>query len=825
MKNPVFLCNKQETPCSFPHPWKMSFYNNLEKTLTPGEGLVTFRYDFALPKGTEKVILRASALGVFCLFLNGKEVGHEEMKPGWTDYICRVFESEYDITTLCKEQNTLIAPVARGWWSGRISFGEYGWRRVAFAGEIEYFDRDGNSLGIDSGERCWQTTIGGQVLFSDIYDGEYIDARRMDIARFPDAYAWEPAVRMEAPLPAVVKEMCEPVRVRPALSQKPVYALAYREIRQNGTDFGEIVPFYEKAGDGCEKTVVSAGDILLLDLGQEIVGRPHLVLRAKRGTRVEIFCSEMRNDTGSRDRGNDGPGGSLYLANYRSALARTVYIASGEGEETVRAKYGFFGFRYLGIRTHGEVQVTFAEGEFLSTDMRETGGVCTSNGEVNRLFENILWGQRCNYFSIPTDCPQRDERLGWSGDTQIFSGAATYNADAHAFLRKWLCDARDGQRLGPGYFDVIPVIQSISSKEKRGNAAWGDAGIILPYVLWLKYGDTEVIAEHYDSMESYMKMLAEQTPAGPHERYGDWLSYEETPKAYISLCLYANDAALMAKYAEILGKADRAAHYHTLFRDICHRFQAEYLQNETLTVTSQTACLLALRYRLVSGRAKENTVALLARKIKENNYTLSTGFVGTGILNQTLSEVGLDGLAYSLLLQTADPSWLYSVRQGATTVWERWNSYTKETGFGNGSMNLFSMNSFNHYAYGAVAEWMYESMAGIKADPEHPGFVHFILAPKPDRRRDDEIPAGQERITSVTAHYDSAAGRIESAWSMETGEFTYRFTIPKGTGARVEFPLFSGRDFLLLNDKKTAIAEKTGNCAVLELPAGRYILQ
>lgn len=820
MKNPIFLCNTKEVTYPHPHAWKLHLFNDLQKTLMPGEGLVTFRCDFSLPEGTKKVILRASALGVFCLFLNGKEVGREEMKPGWTDYNCRVFEFEYDITALCKAENTLIAPVAHGWWSGRISFGEYGWRRVAFAGEIEYFDKDGNSLGVDFGEDHWRTTIGGRVLFSDIYDGEYIDARKEDIACFPDAYTWDPAGRMEAPLPAVVKATCEPVRVRPAFSQRPVQALAYREIRENGTDFGEIAPFYEKTGDGCEKTHIKVGDILLLDLGQEIVGRPHLKLRAKRGTRIEIFCAEMRNDTGSLDRGNDGPGGSLYLANYRSALARTVYIASGDGEETVRAKYGFFGFRHLGIRVDGEVEITFAEGEFLSTDMRETGAIQTSNGEVNRLFENILWGQRCNYLSIPTDCPQRDERLGWSGDTQIFSGAATYNADARAFLRKWLCDARDGQRLGPGYFDVIPVIRALSGKEQQGNAAWGDAGVILPYVLWLKYGDTEVIAEHYASMETYMQMLAEQTPAGPRERYGDWLSYEDTPKPYISLCMYANDATLMAKYAEILGKTDRAAHYQALFEEICRRFRAEYLQDETLTVTSQTACLLALRYKLVSGKAKENTVAMLVRKIKENDYTLSTGFIGTGILNQTLSDMGMDGLAYSLLLQTADPSWLYSLRQGATTVWERWNSYTKETGFGK-----VGMNSFNHYAYGAVAEWMYESMAGIKADPEHPGFGHFILAPRPDRRRDEELPQGQERITSVTAHYDSVAGRIESAWSMEGGEFVYRFTIPEGTGARVEFPLIGERDHLLLNGEKTAIVEKTGSCAVLELPAGRYILQ
>lgn len=820
MKNAVFICNPAEVRRIYPHPWRSGLeYNSFRNTIQPGEGTVTFRRDFSLPEGTVRVLLRATALGVFHLFLNGQKVGNEEMKPGWTDYHNRVFEFEYDVTALCRAENVLIVPVTPGWWSGRISVGEYGWRQVAFAGELEFFDAGGNTLALISTDEDWLRTVGGRVRFSDIYDGEYIDATLPDIAAEPEAYCWRGAARMAEPLPAVVAPVGEPVRYRPALSQVPIFAVSYRETRDNGTEFGEIVPLFEKQGKGCERTELHRGETLILDLGQEIVGRPRLNILAPRGTRVEIFCAEMCNDSGSRARGNDGAKGSLYLENYRSARSRIVYISSGEEEETVTAGYSFFGFRYLGIRTDGEITLLSATGDFLSTDMPETGLVETDNEEVNRLFQNILWGQRCNYLSVPTDCPQRDERLGWTGDTQIFCGAATYNADADGFLRKWLGDARASQRLSPGYSDVIPAIAALSQKHQDGNAAWGDAPVIVPYMLWLKYGDTETIREHFDSMESYMTFLATLSPAGPRERFGDWLCYEDTPKPYISLCFYAYDAALMEKYALILGKADRAAHYHTLFEELRTRFAAEYLKNGELTVRSQTACLLAIRFGLVRGREAEAAADLLKEKILFNQNTLSTGFIGTGILNQTLSQVGLDSLAYSLLLQTRDPSWLYSVRQGATTVWERWNSYTKETGFGK-----VTMNSFNHYAYGAVAEWMYESMAGIKADPAHPGFTHFILAPKPDFRSGEEIPAGQERIRHVKAYFAARTGQIESEWGYENGRFTYRFTIPEGTSARVEFPLIDPHN-LTLNGKPATQFVQKGGIAVAELPAGHYVLQ
>lgn len=814
-----FICNPSMKNEAKEHPWASGHvFNSPEHTIHPGEGLSLFRRDFDLPENCARVTVTATALGVFDLYINGKPVGNEEMRPGWTDYHCRVFEFEYDVTDFCVKESVLTVAVSDGWWGGRISFGTYGWNIPAFAAEIAFFDGNGACIDRIVTDETWKTVIGGQILFADIWDGEYRDATMPDVHTFPEGYFWNDATIYDGKVPAIVPHVGEPVRVRPHLSKIPVSAVRYCNIRDNGTDFGEIVPEFTRVGNGCEATVLHQGENLILDFGQEIVGRPKITVKAPRRARIEIKVAEFLNDSGDRSRGNDGPNGSIYMGNYRSALSRAVYVAAGNDVEIYEPTHSFFGFRYFCISADADIEILAVEGVFLSTDMKETGHIETSDPEVNRLFENVLWGQRCNYLSVPTDCPQRDERLGWTGDTQIFCGAGTYNANARGFFKKWLGDARDSQRLSSEYCDVIPALSNF----KGSACAWGDAGIMVPYMLYLKYNDVETVAEHFDSMELYMQHLEEI--GGPVKRYGDWLAYEGTPKEYMSLAFYANDAKLMSKMADAIGKTERAAHYTALFEKIKAEFVDTYVEQGTLNVTSQTACLLALRFGLVEGDVRENVIRLLEKRIVENDYTLTTGFVGTGVLNQTLSEVGLDNLAYSLLLQTRDPSWLYSVRQGATTVWERWNSYTKETGFGK-----VKMNSFNHYAYGAVVEWMYAAMAGIAVDPDIPGFKHFVLSPRPDTRKGDELPAGQKPITYVKAHYDSVAGRIESAWDFREGLFTYSFTIPQGTSARVEFPLLNGRDYVEINHLKFGFEELSGkkeeNKVIFELGAGTYIMQ
>ncbi|MBQ9777378.1 MAG: family 78 glycoside hydrolase catalytic domain [Clostridia bacterium] len=821
-----FICNSAARPQPLPHPWDHSirYFNSPDCHLVPGNGLAAFRCDFDLPEGTALVKLTATALGIFDVYINGARVGNEELKPGWTDYHCRVFEFEYDVTSLCKEENLLTAAVSNGWWSGRISMGEYGWREPAFAAAIECFDEKGALLAEFVSGEDWQTTVGGRVLYADIWDGEYYDATMPDVHEFPGGYVWRPADVMQGELPAILPHVGEPVRVRPAFNQAPKSAVIYRDILPNGTDFGEISPISTRVGAGCEKTLLRAGEKLVLDLGQEMVGCPQITLKAPRRAHVEITVAEMLNDSGDKARGNDGPKGSLYMANYRTAKARALYVAAGNGVEQYRPTYAFFGFRYFSITADADIEILDVKGLFISTDMQETGSIETDNAEINRFIRNVFWGQRCNYLSIPTDCPQRDERLGWSGDTQMFSGAATYNANARGFLKKWLGDARDGQRVCDGYWDVIPVIEKLSrsGSTKDAAVAWGDAGIIVPYTLYLKYNDVETLAEHYDSMERYMAYLIPTN--GPHKRYGDWLAYEPTDEDYVCLAYYAYDACLMAKMAAALGKEDRAAHYTDLFQRIKCEFNEKYVKDGALIVCTQTAYLVALAFDLIEGEVREGAIKSLKQNIEANDYTLSTGFIGTSILAQTLSKVGLDELAYSLLLQTRDPSWLYSVRQGATTVWERWNSYTRERGFG-----AVNMNSFNHYAYGAVLEWMYAFAAGIRVDEQKPGFQHFILSPRPDTRTGDRLPAGQKPIGSVRARYQSVAGEIESGWYFREGKLVYTCKIPEGTSARVEFPLLNGSDRVVINDLCFDVAALGGKIcgekAIFELSAGEYTIQ
>ncbi len=815
------------------HPWHNMDrkFNGYNRKLEPGKGILNVRCDFVPDPAKElkSVRVRATALGLFDMFINGARISSdgeggdaEELKPYWTDYRHRVFEFEYDITSLVAEENVFVAEVSPGWWTGRISFGFYGFKPMAFCGEIEIEYADGTHEVHSSGED-WKTAVCGPVLRADIWDGEYYDATIPEPSINPDAHEWTNAVLFDGFEGEIVPAEGPEIHSIPELMQDPKSAVIHEGTIDDGSPLGAIKTVSKKTGSGCEVCRLTKGQALILDFGQNMVGRPMLFLKAKRGTKIEVFFAEMLNDSGDPERGNDGPRGSMYIKNYRTALARLVYIAAGTNEpELYFPTHTFFGFRYIEIRTEGSVDIMGVMGDVLRSDIRETGDFFCDNPEVNKLYSNIVWGMRGNYLSAPTDCPQRDERLGWTGDTQVFSGAASYIADIDGFMHKWLCDARHSQDGYDGaYCDVIPRVFT----GHGGNAEWGDAGIIVPDRLWNMYGDKDILAEHYDSMEYYMQYLSQFDLEGPNTAYGDWLNYDVTDKRYIAVAVYAYDATLMAKFSEILGKPDRAAYYKDLFAKIKAHWEDRYIKDGNLTIDTQTGYLLALRYDLVEGERRAAFVKKLEEKIKTNNYTLSTGFVGTGVLNQTLSQVGLDKLAYSLLLQTADPSWLYSVRQGATTIWERWNSYTLAGGFGD-----VGMNSFNHYAYGAVAEWLYADMCGIKPDPEFTGFEHFILRPTPDMREDGEIPEGQKRINMAHASYAAVCCQngdsIESGWERVNGALVYTFVIPDGLSARVE--LIAGNRMKVNSLEMTAEELGGSECGgrfVFELGSGNYTIE
>ncbi len=815
-----FIRHPSYAPKASASPWVNAAdfpYNSRALVLGAADGICTFRRIFTVEKGLKGAVITAAALGIYDIFCNGIRVGEDELKPGWTDYTVRVLEDSFDLTNYLREgENVIAVQVSNGWFSGRISFGRYGYKPTALSCRIA-LDYGDNGTVIDT-DGSWQVTVDGPIRTADIWDGCYYDARLPDPIK-GGACHWLDAVPADG-VCTVSTRIGPPVRVQKELCRKPIASTVYDGVEDDGSEWGTVHAVRRTFGDGCEKMTLRPGQTLLLDLGQNCVGRPCLSFAAPKDATLVVRFAEMCNDSGDPVRHGDGPKGSAYLQNYRSAASQTVFVSAGEQVTDFAPKHTFFGCRYLELTCSAPLTLTALSFEVLVSDIRPVGDFVCSDAEVNQLFSNILWGLRSNYVSVPTDCPQRDERLGWTGDTQVFSTAAAYLYDVHAFLAEWIRTARDSQRPDGGYTDVIPDVLMSSSS---GAAGWGDAGIIVPWRLYTVYGDKEVLREHFESMEKYMDLLAQLGSTRPI--YGDWLNYEVTDKQYVADCYYVYDAALMEKICTVLSEdgdafADRAAHYSALREELKAKFADKYLADGDLTVRTQTAYLMALHFDIVPIELRADFIKKLEDKIVANSYTLSTGFLGTGMLCQTLSEVGLDHLCYSLLLQTADPSWLYSVRQGATTVWERWNSYTKESGFGN-----VAMNSFNHYAYGVIAEWLFANMAGIAPDEAHPGYGEFFLRPTPDLREDGQIPAGQKRITHASARYDSPVGLIESAWEWQGERFVWRCTVPERAVAHVRLPLIGDGTKLTLNGIETdasALGEIREGRLHFDLNAGRY---
>lgn len=828
MKKAVFITYENYSEQAYPNPWGSGCFNNHNLKLEPRKGILTVKQNFSLKKAVDSVILRSTALGIYEMYLNGERIGktvnsekiYDEFKPGWSDYNHRVYEIEYDITNLCKNDNLFVAEISAGWWAGRVSFGFYGFKRCAFCGELEITYSDGETEIIASDD-SWEAAICGPVLKADFYDGEYYDATIPHASALSNQHFSKAAIFTE--FKGEIKPRVGPyIRVKTELERSPICATIYCGTTDNGSEYGAINVISKKNGDNCENCLLKKGHSLILDMGQNMVGRPRFKIKAPKGTEIEVFFAEMLNDSGDKKRGNDGPKGSIYIENYRSALSRLVYIASGEENEEFAPLHTFYGFRYIEFNTDNDIEIISVAGEVIGSDIEETGTFECSNQEVNKLYSNVVWGMRSNYLSVPTDCPQRDERIGWTGDTQIFCGAASYIANIDAFMQKWLADARDSQiGYNGAYADVIPrILTPNENTDFQGGSAWADAGLIVPFRTWLMYNDVDTVATHYDSMEKYMQFLEQFGFEGGSDTWGDWLNYDITDKRYISVCYYAYDALLMEKFSKILGKKERELYYKGLKENIIAYWKERYTKNGELILSTQTSYLLPLAFDMVEGEERLHIIQKLRSSIEDNDYTLSTGFVGTGILCQTLAKVGLYNLCYDLLLQTKDPSWLYSVRQGATTVWERWNSYTKERGFGD-----INMNSFNHYAYGAVAEWFYSGICGINPSEKTPGFSHFILSPTPDMR--DFLPTGQEKITHARATYNSNAGKIESEWKECDTGFEYTFLIPPDTTAEIK--LLSESDGFFINDvyytKKELNAHISENRVVFTLSSGKYIIK
>ncbi len=793
-------------------PWG-SEYNKVVyqfSDLRCDDGMPMFASNFEV-KDISDVKLSFTALGCIDVFINGKRVGNDEMKPGWTNYNKRALYYEYDVSEYCVlGENRILLVAAPGWYQGRISNGCYGTHMPAVMALVV---ADGMILVTDEG---WKATCGGQIRSADIWDGEYRDARfdSYETVSMPDydISCWKNAELCDYFDGEITPFIGPTVKVRDHLSLNVNKIVIYDGVKDNGTKYGEINITAE-----CNDLPVTlkAGQKMVVDFSQEITGWVKLKLKGERSTAMKIRYAEFLNDSGDENRGNDGAKGSVYTVNLRTAKGKCHFILSGNGEEVYRPTFTFFGFRYVEISTDSDVEISEIKAEVVGSNTKEIGSIETSNDLVNKLISNIIWGQRGNYLSIPTDCPQRDERLGWTGDAQAFSVTAAYNADVLGFFKKWLQDVRDSQSDEGGYTDVSP---SVSYCDNDNACAWGDAGVIIPYNLYKIYGDKSLIEEHFASMEKYIAQLIEKFGfTGPIPRYGDWLAYDLCKNEYLSSAYLVHDLDLMAFMSDELGRSDSAEHYRSLREKAYEYFEATFMKDGELIGDTQTDYIIAIAFDLIKGDYLKKAGKRLVEKITENGNRLSTGFVGTYNLCPALSKIGEDNLAYTLLMQRNEPSWLYSIDQGATTIWERWNSYTLENGFGD-----VGMNSFNHYAYGSVQEWMYRYMAGIETDGV--AFKKILLQPRIDTRSGDELPAGQERMKWVRASYDSVAGLIESSWCNDEG-FVYECTVPEGSSATLILPVFTNE--VMINSVRHSFDEFEikENCAVIKLGSGSYVFE
>lgn len=698
------------------------------------------RKAFEVKRAVSRARVYATARGLYELRINGAQVGDARFAPGWTDYAKRIQYQTYDVTAALKTgPNVLAAVLADGWYAGHLGFdprwlaSRYG-QRPSLLLRLEVTYDDGTRTVVVS-DGSW-TSATGEVLFADMLMGEVRDRRCEPIGwdgpGFDDS-GWEPAGRLSPPSAALVAQPTPPMRVTVDLPAAHVTA----------TGTGSYV----------------------FDLGQNIVGVARLTTRGASGTVITLRHAETL-----------APDGSLYTANLRRAKQTDVFVLAGAGEETFEPRFTFHGFRYVEVMGLREAPAARdLVGRAIHDDLEPTGEFESSSELLNRLHANLVWGQRGNFVSVPTDCPQRDERLGWLGDAQVFARTASYCMDVAPFFTKWLRDVRDAQSVEGAFPDVAP--RAVMSSD--GAPGWGDAGVLIPWTLYEVYGDTRILAESWASMEAWMRYMGDANPDGLRTRrlnmnFGDWLSVgAETPRELLATAYYALDAGRMARAADVLGKRDEAAAYRGLFERIRRAFVAAYVSGDgRVAGETQTGYLLALHAGLVPEGMREAAVAHLVADLEARGWHLSTGFLGVGLLAPVLTENGRADVAYRLALQETYPSWGYSVKHGATTMWERWDGWTEERGF-----QTPEMNSFNHYAFGSVGEWLYRFVAGIDVSAGRPGFAHVLLRPTPGRE-----------LTFAAARYRSVRGTIESRWELSGGELRYHAVLPPNTTGTLLLP-------------------------------------
>ncbi|MBC8009813.1 MAG: family 78 glycoside hydrolase catalytic domain [Burkholderiales bacterium] len=756
------------------------------------------RKGFALRARPTAARLYVSALGLYEFCLNGKRVGSEELAPGWTDYTKRVPYQVHNVTAALRAgENRMGSILGDGWycghvaWKGREIYGERPWLLAQL--EVTYADGTTERFASDG---TWEGRF-GPIVSNDLLQGEVYDARR-ELTGWCEAggadEGWRAvAVRAEAG-PALCFRIGPPVVAHEAIT--PVAEPRY--IRQ----WDRIATIY--------------------DFGQNLVGRVRLRVRGKAGSVVKLRHAEMLQ-----------PNGDLYLENLRTAAATDFYTLRGAPEgETWEPRFTFHGFRYVELSGLAEVDATTCTAVVLHSDTPKTGDFACSEELLNQLWRNIDWGQRGNFLEVPTDCPQRDERLGWTGDAQVFVRTAAWNRDVAAFFHKWARDLADTQGVDGRIGSVAPNPLCVTPDD--GGPAWADAVVLCPWAIHERYGDVAILEKEYATMVRFLGYLEN----GPKTRYlinvhpdqvewggfGDWLALDGsgktdggTPKDLIGTAFFAYDAALMAKIATRLGKARDAARFAKLAERVKRAFQRRYVTPDGLVAAqTQTSYVLALHFDLLPEESREKAAAELVRDITRRGYLLTTGFVGTSYLPFVLTETGHLDVAYRLLFQTKWPSWLYAVTQGATTIWERWDGWTAEKGF-----QSKGMNSFNHYAYGAIGDWMTRVVGGVAPDPEGPGYKRIVLRPQIGG-------AAAEKLTRAEAWLETRHGRVASAWRREKGgALIWEVEVPANTTATAWVPAAEGARVTesggpLEKAEGLRVLRREADAVVVELAGGRY---
>ena len=754
------------------------------------------RRDFQLTGPVKSARVYVTAHGMYELFLNGQRVGDAVLTPGWTSYNHRLQYFTYDVTDRLKGgANAVGAYLGNGWYRGVVGFtgarNHYG-DQLAVLLQLEVVYQDGRRETIGSDD-AWKSST-GPILMSEIYDGETYDARQeksgWSVAGF-DSHDWVPVKRVTASKDVLVAPQSPPMRRHEEFKAKKI--------------------FRTPAGD----TVV--------DFGQNLVGWVRLKVNGAAGSTVTLRHAEVLDKSGN-----------FYTDNLRTAQQSIRYTLKGRGEENYEPHFTFQGFRYVAVSGYpGELTPASLTAIAIYTDMSPTAEFATSKPLINQLEHNIQWGQKGNFLDVPTDCPQRDERLGWTGDAQVFSPTAAFNMDVAAFFTKWMKDVAADQMANGSVPYVVPDVLTSPSRPapaggERGTggaAGWADAATIIPWNMYLAYGDTRILEAQYASMQRWVDY--EQSRAGADDiwtgdfHFGDWLDFFSTAKNtrfgststdLIATAYFARSTDILQRTAKILGKEKDAARYAESLEKIKAAFQKQFVMADgKVGEGTQTAYVLALDFDLVPPALQAAAAAKLAQDVRERGH-LTTGFLGTPHLLTVLSRFGYTKEAYLLLNREEFPSWLYPVKQGATTIWERWDGLKPD-----GSFENKDMNSFNHYAYGAVGDWMYEVLAGINIDPASPGYKHVLIQPQPGGG-----------FTHTSASHVSPYGRIATSWKLKGGILELEVIIPANSSATVRLPQTapsavteSGR-VLASGSGITSVAGQ-GADTVVEVGSGRYV--